>query len=125
LEGVAFLRLAYCAHDRGRGKSADLLALLAAARIGEGNRQTAAFAESLRQDFGDVLARFGDPFTAELERSYRADRGASLLREAFDVDVREIDALNERLGGATEDELRGFLFEIRQYCTRFEPTAGA
>ena len=76
----------------------------------------------MQRDFGHVLARLDDLSTADIERDYRADRGARLLREAFGIDVAEIDALNERLGDAGEDELRGFLLDIQQYCTRDEPT---
>jgi hypothetical protein len=121
VEGEALLRLAYCALDDGR--PADVFAFLAAARIGAGNEQIAGFVEGLRRDFAHVLARLDDPSVADIERDYRADRGASLLREAFDVDVAEIDALNERLGDAGEDDLRGFLLDIKQYCARDEPTA--
>ena len=62
-----------------------------------------------------------------IERDYRADRGARLLREAFGVDVDEIDVLNERLGDATEDELRGFLLDVQLgTCTRDgEPPSAA
>jgi hypothetical protein len=120
-EGRALLRLAYCARDNGT--PAGLLARLAAARIGAGNVQTAVFVEDLRRDFGDVLTRLDEPSIADIERDYRADRGATLLRETFGVDVTEIDALNERLGDATEDELRGFLLDVQQYCARLEPTA--
>ena len=120
LEGAALLRLGYCARDGG--KSADVFALLAAARIGEGNQRTVGFVEDLHRDFGDVLARLDDASVAGIEHDYRADRGESLLREVFGVDVAEIDALNERLGDAGEDELRGFLLDVQQYCTRDEST---
>jgi hypothetical protein len=120
LEGETLLRLAYCALDDGR--PTDVFALLAAARIDAGNKQNTLFGEELHRDFGGALARLADPSSVEIERDYRADRGATLLREAFDVDVAEIDALNERLGDAGEDELRGFLLDIKQYCARDEPT---
>ena len=119
-EGEALLRLAFCAREDGRPR--DAFALLAATRLGAGNQQTAGFVEDLQRDFGHVLARLDDLSTADIERDYRADRGARLLREAFGIDVAEIDALNERLGDAGEDELRGFLLDIQQYCTRDEPT---
>jgi hypothetical protein len=121
-EGQAHLGLAFCA--RVDGRPADAFALLAAARIGaDDNKQIALIVEDLRQGFGDVLARLDDPSTAEIEHDYQADRGASLLRETFGVDVTEIDALNERLGDATEDELRGFLLDVQQYCARLGSTA--
>ena len=66
-----------------------------------------------------MFAQLHDGSSAEIERDYRADRGASLLRDTFDVDIAEIDALNERLGDATDDELRGFLVDVQQYCARW------
>lgn len=115
-EGDALLRLASCARDYGR--PADLFALLAASRLDASNPRTEGRVQELRHDFGDVLARLDDPSVADIERGYRADRGASLLRDTFGIDVGEIDALNERLGDATEEDLRGFLLEIQQYCAR-------
>jgi tetratricopeptide (TPR) repeat protein len=115
-EGAVLERLAYCAQDLGVGP-ADTLAVLADTRIHR-SAVYVGFAAELQRDFADALARADDATREQIERDYRADRGATLLRGAFGVDVDEIDARNERLGDATEDELRGFLVEVQQYCAR-------
>ena len=94
------------------------LVLLADERIKRSTR-IADFVADLHRDFADVFSDIDDATRQQIEHDYRADRGGSLLGEAFDVD--EIDALNERLGDATEDELRGFLLDVQQYCTRDQP----
>jgi len=77
-----------------------------------------AQAQELRESFRDEIAQIDDATRQQIEHDYRADRGAHLLHEAFGIDVAEIDALNERLGDATEDELRGLLLDVQRYCTR-------
>jgi hypothetical protein len=83
-----------------------------------------AQAQELRESFRDEIAQIDDATRQQIEHDYRADRGATLLREAFGIDVDEIDALNERLGDATEDELRGFLLDVQRYCTRDDQPPG-
>jgi hypothetical protein len=120
-EGEALWRLADCARLLD-ASTVDALVVLAEARVGRNSEMSAAVDRLLRQ-FGDVLGQIDGSTRERIEHDYRADRGARLLRGTFDVEVAEIDTLNERLGDATEDELRGFLLDVQQYCTRDEPTA--
>ncbi len=76
---------------------------------------------ALRRDFADALARTDDATRQQIERDYRTDRGATLLREAFGVDIDHIDTRNEHLGDVTENELHGFLVEVQEYCARPAP----
>jgi hypothetical protein len=114
-EGVALLRLAWCAREL-KSSYESILASLADERIGRSARDS-EWRSQLRL-FSDGIEVIDEPTSRRIEHDYRADRGARLLREAFGVDVAEIDALNERLGDATEEELRGFLLDVQQYCTR-------
>ena len=115
-EGVSLLRLANCARSLSAPRG-DEFAVLAYGRI---ERSVLYFdaAGELHRKFDDILALVDDATRQQIEHDYLADRGARLLREAFGVDVAEIDALNERLGDAGEDELRGFLLDVQRYCTR-------
>jgi hypothetical protein len=111
-EGAALLRLAWCARDLGHPHAASF-GVLAHARM-----EQSASEPTLPNGSGIALDDVDQDARLRVETVYRADRGASLLRETFGVDVAEIDALNERLGGATEDELRGYLLDIQRYCAR-------
>ena len=113
-EGIALQQLASVARALG-SPSARVLAVLAEQRL----TPDSANAVALHREFGPLIVQTDDATRQWIERDYRADRGARLLREAFGVDVAEIDILNERLGrDVTEGELRGFLHEVREYCTR-------
>ena len=123
-EGEALVRLAYFARDSGG--LAELFAQLAATRIGSTNQRNAGFVKELELDYSATRA-LGSTTQSSLKpraATHQADRGASLLREAFGIDVAEIDALNERLGATRpRTTMRDFLRQVQQYCARDEPTA--
>ncbi len=99
---------------------ADTLAVLADTWI-HWSTMYVELATGLRRDFADALTQTDDATRQQIERDYRTDRGATLLREAFGVDIDDIDTRNEHLGDVTENELHGFLVEVQEYCARPAP----
>ena len=115
-EATALLRLGICAKLYGSPLTASFL-VLGAAHLGPGVDPTSAFGGLRQKFFPSMLEETDDATRRRIEQEYRADRGASLLREAFGIDVDRVDALNERLGTGTEWELRSFLLDVQRYCT--------
>ncbi len=113
-EGSALLRLAMYAKSDGSSFTASFVALTAsridpASEIGQFFREF--FPSSILKDTDDAT-RHG------IEEGYCADRGVTLLRDAFGIDAGQVDAMNERLGTATESDLRKFLADVQWYCTQ-------
>ena len=115
-EGFALYVLAWCAAHLELS-SATTFSLLSCNRMSSAGSDRGRVSE-LMALHGEELARLDEDARRSIEEDYARDRGASLVREAFGIDMAEVDRANERLGRTGPAALRGHLYMVADFAAQ-------